>query len=115
MRLLFTNLRIDRAGRAERVDADRRSADDPFGRGLDMALTLLVFTGLGWLLDRWLGLFPVFTITFLALAAIGVFTKVKYAYDTRMAALEAERRAGAASRRVSTEPVVEHGRLEDVG
>jgi hypothetical protein len=115
MRLLFTNLRIDRAGRAERVDADRPVADDPFGRGLDMALTLLVFTGLGWLLDSRLGLFPVFTIAFLVLAAVGVFTKVKYAYDTRMATLEAERRAGAASRRSTTEPATEHGRLEDVG
>ena len=127
MRLLFTNLRISRAGRAERVDDDRPVADDAFGRGLDLALTLVVFTGLGWLLDRWLGLFPLFTISMLVLASIGLFTKTKYAYDTRMATLEAERRAGAASRRTPAAPSAEpartedhgcldeHGRLEDVG
>lgn len=67
------------------------TADDAFGRGLEMALTLVVFTGAGWLLDRWLGIFPVLTIVFLVLAAVGVFTKVRYAYEHTMRRLEAER------------------------
>ncbi|MFP5488578.1 MAG: hypothetical protein ACLGHQ_09770, partial [Acidimicrobiia bacterium] len=81
----------------------------------DMVLTLVVFSGLGWLVDRWIGLFPVFTISMLVLAAIGVFTKMKYAYDLRMTALEAERSARAAARRSSTVHASERGRLEDVG
>lgn len=101
MRLLFTNLRITRAGRAERVDAARGATDDAFGRGLDMALTIVVFAGLGWLVDRWLGLFPLFTIVLLALGAVGLFAKVKYAYDAQMDELESERRVAATSRRSS--------------
>ncbi len=29
--------------------------DDAFGRALDFALATLLFVGLGWLVDRWLG------------------------------------------------------------
>lgn len=120
MRLLFTNLRITRAGRAERVDGDRPATEDSFGKGLDMALTIVVFAGLGWLVDRWLGVFPLFTIVLLALGAIGLFAKVKYAYDLRMDELESERRAATAARPASPSPTVLDdavgpASLEDVG
>ena len=39
----------------------RRSARPPptlFGRGMDMALTVLVFLLIGWAVDRWLGTKP---------------------------------------------------------
>ncbi len=79
------------------ADEPRVSADDAFGRGLEMALTLVLFTGVGWLIDRWIGVFPVFTIVFLVLAAVGVFTKVRYTYELTMQRLEAERAAAQQS------------------
>lgn len=91
-------------------DADQppATADDAFGRGLEMALTLVLFTGAGWLLDRWLGIFPVLTIVLLVLAAVGIFTKVRYAYELTMRRLEAERSAVQQARAAGGR------RLEDV-
>jgi F0F1-type ATP synthase assembly protein I len=99
MKLLFTNVRI---GRAQTDDAPARPAgagrsDDSLGRGMDVALTLLVFLGLGWLLDRWLGLFPLFTVSLVVFAAVGSFVRMKYVYDAAMERLEAERAAAARS------------------
>ncbi len=70
--------------------------DSNLARGMDIALTLLVFLVAGWLLDRWLGIFPVFTITLVLFAAIGTFVRLKYTYDAAMEQLEAERRAARA-------------------
>ncbi len=60
---------------------------------MDVALTMLVFLGLGALLDTWLGLFPVFTIALVVFAAIGSFVRLKYVYDATMERLEADRAA----------------------
>lgn len=70
--------------------------DSNLARGMDIALTLLVFLVAGWLLDRWLGIFPVFTIVLVLFAAIGTFVRLKYTYDAAMEQLEAERRAARA-------------------
>ena len=81
-----------RSGRAsERVAP---SSDDSLGRGMDLALTMLVFLGLGALIDRWLGLFPVFTITLVLFAA---FVRMKFVYDATMERHEATRLAGRAA------------------
>lgn len=72
------------------------SSDDSLGRGMDLALTVLVFLGLGALIDRWLGLFPVFTITLVLFAAIGAFVRMKFVYDATMERHEATRLAGRA-------------------
>lgn len=77
MKLLPTTVRVDN--------------DDNLGRGMDAALTLLVFLGLGFLLDRWLGTSPVFTITLVLFAAVGVFIRMRYVYEARMRVFEAER------------------------
>jgi hypothetical protein len=100
MKLLFTNVRISRTGRITPADgdADRPLGDDSLGRGMDLALTVLVFTGIGWLIDRWLGWFPVVTIVLLVLSSIGIFFKMKAAYDARMVELEAEHRAARSGR-----------------
>lgn len=94
MKLLFTKFR---PGRAQEPAA--QSSDDSLGRGMDVALTMLVFLILGWLIDRWLGLFPVFTIVLVVFAAIGSFVRMKYVYDAQMeqleAALAAKRNGGA--------------------
>lgn len=78
------------------------SADDNVGRGMEMALMMLLFLGIGLLVDRWLGIFPVFTIGLVLIGAIGIFAKMKYAYDAAMERHEAERlaRRAAAPRRL---------------
>lgn len=64
--------------------------DDTLGRGMDVALTMLVFLGLGALIDRWLDVFPVFTIVLVLFAAIGSFLRMKFVYDATMERHEAE-------------------------
>ena len=71
MKLLFTNIR---PGRAQGNAAS--GSDDSLGRGMDFALTVLVFLGIGWLIDRWLGLFPVFTISLVLFSSIGNFLRI---------------------------------------
>ena len=70
-------------------------ADDSFGRGMDVALTIGLFFAIGWGLDVWLGTTPLFMITLTVLAAIGFFISFKYRYDAEMERLEAERAARA--------------------
>jgi hypothetical protein len=71
-------------------------SDDALGRGMDIALTVAVFFGIGFGLDRWLGTTPIFMIGLTTLAAIGFFFSFKYRYDAQMDALEKERADGAA-------------------
>ena len=75
-----------------------RGTDDRLGKSIDVALVTLVFLGVGYLLDRWLGTKPVFMIIFVVLALIGEFVRFWYDYDARMKDLEAQRAASAASR-----------------
>ena len=65
---------------------------------MDIALTLLVFLGLGALMDRWLGIFPVFTIMLVVVASLGTFVRLKYTYDATLKRLEAERRDSMSNR-----------------
>jgi hypothetical protein len=71
------------------------NADDNLGRGMDMALVTLVFLGLGYVLDRWLGTKPVFMIGLVVFAVVGQFVKMWYAYDATMSKLEEQRRGAA--------------------
>ncbi len=77
----------------------RRSTatDTKIGIGIDVALVTLVFLGVGWALDRWLGTKPLFTIALVVLALIGEFVRFWYDYDARMKVLEAQRVAGQRS------------------
>jgi F0F1-type ATP synthase assembly protein I len=52
--------------------------------GIEFVLTLVVFSGVGYLLDRGLGLVPVFTIVFFVLGVIGLAVRSYYAYETKM-------------------------------
>jgi F0F1-type ATP synthase assembly protein I len=65
--------------------------DDNVGRGIEMALTVALMVGIGYVLDRWLGTTPVFMIVMTILAGVGFFAKYKYQYDAKMDQLEAER------------------------
>lgn len=75
------------------TDTPAARGDTNLARGMDIALTLLAFLAGGWLLDRWLGTFPAFTIGLVVFAAIGTFVRLKYTYDALMERLEGERRA----------------------
>ena len=66
--------------------------------GTDAALTVALFLGVGYVLDRWLGTSPWFLIGLFLLAAVGLFVKLRHGYEARMARLEAERREGASVR-----------------
>ena len=99
MKLLPTYLRARRA--PERSLASSPSGSDTLGRGMDVALTLLVFLGLGWAIDAWLGIFPVFTVGLVVFAAVGTFIRLKYTYNATMERLEAEL---IAQRRVRVAP-----------
>jgi F0F1-type ATP synthase assembly protein I len=86
MKRLRQNLRVPRS-------------DDSFGRGMDIALTVALFFGIGFFLDRWLGTTPIFMIVLTILAVVGFFISMKYRYDAAMTQLEAERAARTQSGR----------------
>lgn len=67
----------------------RPTNDDTLGQGMDIALTLALFFGIGFALDRWLSTTPWLMITLSVLAAVGFFAKFKYRYDERMEEHEA--------------------------
>ncbi len=80
------------------VGARRNTATDTkIGKGIDVALVTLVFLGVGWALDRWLGTKPLFTVALVVLALVGEFVRFWYDYDARMKVLEAQRVAGQRS------------------
>jgi hypothetical protein len=66
--------------------------DDTLGQGMDAALVIAAFFGIGFGLDRWLGTAPWLLITSTMLAAVGVFVSWKARYSARMDALQAQRR-----------------------
>lgn len=102
MKLLNPSLRSGRARKAstaaERALTGQSGNTDSLGRGMDVALTLLAFLGIGALADHWLGTFPACTIGLVVFAAIGTFVRMKYVYDAAMERLEDERRAAAGRR-----------------
>jgi F0F1-type ATP synthase assembly protein I len=64
------------------------------GQGMEMALTIAVFLGIGWGLDVWLGTQPIFMIALVIFSTVGQFIKMWFIYDARMRMLENERRQG---------------------
>lgn len=64
---------------------------DSLGQGMDAVITIIVFFGIGFLLDRWLGTTPWLSLVFVVLGAIGVFYRLKAAYLAKMDA-EADQR-----------------------
>ena len=68
-------------------------ADAGLGQGMELAITVAIFLGLGWLVDTWVGTFPAFTIGFTIFAMAGASARMWFDYDARMKRLEAERLA----------------------
>jgi F0F1-type ATP synthase assembly protein I len=75
-----------------------KGTDDKIGKSIDVALVTLVFLGIGYALDRWLGTKPLFMIALVVLALIGEFLRFWYDYDARMKVLEAQRAASGRAR-----------------
>lgn len=67
---------------------------DSLGQGMDAVITIIVFFGIGFLLDRWLGTTPWLSLVFVVLGAIGVFYRLKAAYLAKMDA-EADQRSSS--------------------
>jgi F0F1-type ATP synthase assembly protein I len=59
-------------------------AGEGLSRAFELALTPAIIGGFGYLLDRWLGLTPVFTIIFFLVAMAGLMARMYYAYDAKM-------------------------------
>jgi F0F1-type ATP synthase assembly protein I len=61
---------------------------DGLSRAFELAVTPVLFGALGYALDRWIGVLPVFTIVFVLVALIGMMLRTWYGYVYRMQALE---------------------------
>lgn len=83
-------------------DRPANQADTTIASGLESGIVLVLFVGLGYVLDSWLGTKPIFTLGLFVLGAIGLFYKFKAAYTIRMDAYDAERRDRNAALQRST-------------
>lgn len=85
---------------------------DSLGQGLDAAITLVVFFGIGFALDRWLGTTPWLMVTMVVLASIGLFYKLRASYEAMMQRHDADlaaRRAAKAAAGPTTGPTPTSG------
>jgi F0F1-type ATP synthase assembly protein I len=64
---------------------------DTLGRGPEMALSVLVFTVVGLVIDSQVGTMPIITIVLVVFSLVGNFIRMYYTYDGRMKALEEQR------------------------
>lgn len=65
---------------------------DESARGIELAVTPVVFGGFGWLIDGWLGTSPWFTVGLAAFALLGMVAKMWFTYDAEMRELESTSR-----------------------
>jgi F0F1-type ATP synthase assembly protein I len=63
---------------------------DHVGQGMDAVFVLVLFFGVGFMIDRQLGSTPWAMVIATTLGAIGVFYKLKTSYEAKMAAHEAD-------------------------
>lgn len=83
-----------------RNTADSQHTGQTLGRGMDFALVVLVFLGIGYALDRWLDTKPLFMISLVLFSVIGQFVKMYYDYSATMNDLEAQRAEQRQAQRV---------------
>jgi uncharacterized membrane protein YeaQ/YmgE (transglycosylase-associated protein family) len=85
--------------------------DDNVGRGIEFVVGVVVFFGLGYLIDRWLGTKPIFMIAFFLFAVVGNTVKIWLAYDVKMrqheAALKAKSQGAVRTAATATAAAVE--------
>lgn len=53
-------------------------------RGIELAVTPVVFGGIGWLVDGWVGTGPWFAIGLAAFALLATVVKIWFGYDAEM-------------------------------
>jgi len=75
----------------------RVNTEDSLGLGIEVAVIIALFFGIGFVLDRLVGTTPLFMIVMTVVGSIGLFAKFKYRYDDRMDELEAQRAAKSAA------------------
>lgn len=93
----------------QRKIAEHQQSGQTLGRGMDFALVVLVFLGIGYVLDRWLGTRPAFMVGLVVFSVVGQFIKMYFEYTAQMKVHEAERLATLQSQprhRVMKEMVV---------
>lgn len=78
--------------------------------GAEIAFGVLVFFGIGFAVDYFLGTTPLFMIVLTVFSCIGNFAKIWYGYDANMKKLEAER---AEMRRVPSSQDKKHDVAHD--
>lgn len=80
---------------------------DSLTRAFELAATPAVFAGFGYLIDRLLGIVPVFTIAFFAIAVFGQLVLWWYRYDHKMSILEQELAAKRSAGSDASAPVAQ--------
>lgn len=73
------------------------SSNDSLGRGVEIAVSVGVFLGIGLMLDNSFGTKPLFMIVCSLFSVIGSFARLWYVYDNDMQAQEIKRRNLATS------------------
>lgn len=84
----------------QRMSAPRTGGGETMGKGFEFVGVIVVFFGLGWLLDRALGTAPWFMIGLTVLGMVGQVVRMWYVYDAEMRRheeLHLERRGGKAT------------------
>lgn len=76
--------RPDAFDRSSYGAALNRGYGDAMGRGIELALTLVVVGGIGWLIDRAAGTYPLFTVVLSVLGFAGITAKLFLGYDLEM-------------------------------
>lgn len=77
---------------------------DESTRGIELAVTPVVFGGIGWSLDRWLGTGPWIAVALVVFALVGTVAKMWFAYDVEMRTLESTSRWARRSRPDTSAP-----------
>lgn len=65
--------------------------DRGISQGAELAVGVLVFFLIGFVVDSWLDTTPVFMIALTVFAVVGYFVRMYYAYNAEMTRLERER------------------------
>jgi len=81
----------------QRKIAEHQQSGQTLGRGMDFALVVLVFLGIGYGLDLWLDTRPTFMIGLVIFSVVGQFIKMYFEYTASMKVHEAERLAAIQS------------------
>lgn len=68
-----------------------RGYSDGLARGIEIVVTPLVFGGLGWLLDSWLGTGPFLAVALGIFGVAGIFAKLWLGYDRDMIAAQEDK------------------------